>query len=308
MGCIYILWNTVNNKAYVGQTKHDTPEHRFAAHLGEPTYYRDNTGKKVESKNESRNSEIAKDVEEYGKDAFRCGILYENIPTDSLDDYEVMAMQQYDTIHPNGYNRNRGPVKLQHKYNPKLLPPFVKGIEKYDYSEEYDEEYHEEVVYEKYQDYPTVSPWTDDGTYPRTIWNVNTITRRVWTVYDQITESWYTIERKEIKMSEAQIACVRKICIFVDSEKIVEKEMLQSEVAFHESDLRQISKELLEERTSKQWHHTVDNRDENARGVIQRWQFADVNRRHAMVVFDYFSIPENDFDGTIASRSDAALL
>ena len=50
MGCIYILWNTVNNKAYVGQTKHDTPEDRIAAHLGEPTYYRDHTGKKVESK------------------------------------------------------------------------------------------------------------------------------------------------------------------------------------------------------------------------------------------------------------------
>ena len=75
MGCIYILLNTANNKAYVGQTKHDTPEHRIAAHLGEPTYYRDHTGKKVESLNHSRNSEIAKDVEEYGKDAFMVNIV-----------------------------------------------------------------------------------------------------------------------------------------------------------------------------------------------------------------------------------------
>ena len=61
-------------------------------------------------------------------------------------------------------------------------------------------------------------------------------------------------------------------------------------------------------RPSKQWDHTVDKRDENARGVIQRWQFADVNGRHAMVVFDYLSIPENEFDGTIISRRDAVLL
>ena len=117
MGCIYILLNTVNNKAYVGQTKHDTPEDRIAAHLGEPTYYRDHTGKKVESKNQSRNPGIAKDVEKYGKDSFKWKILYEDIPTESLDEYEVMGMQAYDTIHPNGYNKNRGPVKLQHKCN-----------------------------------------------------------------------------------------------------------------------------------------------------------------------------------------------
>ena len=187
----------------------------------------------------------SKDVEEYGKDAFKWEILYENIPTDSLDDYEVMVMQQYNTIQPNGYNRNRGPVRLQHKYNPELLPPFVKGIQNYDYSEEYNEE----VVYEDYQDYPTVYPWTDDVKYPRTIYNVNKVVRRVWTVYDEITENWYTIERKEIKMSNAKIARVRKLVIIVDGKHIVEKEMFQSEVAFHESDLRQISKELLEERT-----------------------------------------------------------
>ena len=213
-----------------------------------------------------------------------------------------MAMEQYNTIQPNGYNRNRGPVRLQHKYNPELLPPFVKGIQNYDYSEEYNEE----VVYEDYQDYPTVYPWTDDVKCPRTIYNVNKVVRRVWTIYDEVTESWYTIERKE--MSNAKIARVRKLVIIVDGKHIVEKEMFQSKVAFHESDLRQISKELLEERTSKQWDHTVDKRDESVRGVIQRWQFADVKGRHAMVVFDYISIPENEFDGTIISRRDAVLL
>lgn len=197
MGCIYILWNTVNNKAYVGQTKHDTPENRIAAHLGEPIYYRDHTGKKVESKNQSQNPGIAEDIEKYGKDSFKWAILYEDIPTESLDEYEVIGMQAYDTIHPNGYNRNRGPVKFQHKYNPELLPPFVKGIQKYHYSEEYDEEYQEEVVYEEYQDYQTVYPWTDDGEYPHTIYKVNEVMRRVWTVYDEITESWYTIERSD---------------------------------------------------------------------------------------------------------------
>ena len=200
MGCIYILWNTVNNKAYVGQTKHDTPEDRIAAHLGEPTYYRDHTGKKVESKNQSRNPGIAKDVEKYGKDSFKWKILYEDIPTESLDEYEVMGMQAYDTIHPNGYNKNRGPVKLQHKHNPKLLPPFVKGIEKYEYSEQYDEEYEEEVVYdETYQDYTTNDPWTDpdDGQYPRKIYHVTEVTHRIWKVYDEITEAWYTIERSD---------------------------------------------------------------------------------------------------------------
>ena len=177
MGCIYILWNTVNNKVYVGQTKHDTPENRIAAHL-------------------ARNSEIAKDVEKYGNDAFKWGILYENIPTELLDHYKVKGMQAYDTVHPNGYNKNRGPVKLQHKYNPKLLPPFVKGIEKYAYSEQYDEEYEEEVVYdETYQDYVTNYPWTDpdDGQYPRKIYHVTEVTHRIWKVYDEITEAWYTI-------------------------------------------------------------------------------------------------------------------
>ena len=109
-------------------------------------------------------------------------------------------------------------------------------------------------------------------------------------------------------MSEAKIACVRRMVIIVDSKHVVDRAMPQLEVAVYESGLRQESKELLEERTSKQWVRTKEDRQENAMGVVQNYQFSDLNSRLAMVIFDYLPIPENEFDGAIASRINAARL
>ena len=109
-------------------------------------------------------------------------------------------------------------------------------------------------------------------------------------------------------MSEAKIARVKRLVIIADNRHIVDEKMPQLDVTIYESVLRQESKRLLEEKTGNQWFHTKEDRQPNAMGVVQNYQFVDLDGSPAMIIFDYFLIPENNFDGAIASRIDAAVL
>ena len=90
MGTIYKITNTVNGKAYIGQTT--DPERRIKEHFypGSRRYHLQNA--------------IAK----YGKDVFTVETLFENVPLDDLDRLEKQAIKEHNTLVPNGYNLRDG--------------------------------------------------------------------------------------------------------------------------------------------------------------------------------------------------------
>ena len=87
MGCIYKQTNTVNNMAYIGQSKRDPEKTRKRDHL---------SGR--------GNKHIKKDIEKYGKDVFVFEILHDGIIPEFLDDLEEEEIAKHNTVHPNGYN------------------------------------------------------------------------------------------------------------------------------------------------------------------------------------------------------------
>ena len=91
MGSIYKITNTVNSKAYIGQTRYDAEKTRISKHL---------TG------NGSRI--IKKAIEKYGQDAFTYEILHDGIIPEFLDDLEIEAIEKFNTIAPHGYNLTAG--------------------------------------------------------------------------------------------------------------------------------------------------------------------------------------------------------
>ena len=93
MGSIYKITNTVNGKAYIGQTIHDAEKTRIQNHL---------TG----NRNGSRL--VRRAVEKYGKDAFTYEILYDGIIPEFLDPLEIEAIAKFNTLAPHGYNLDTG--------------------------------------------------------------------------------------------------------------------------------------------------------------------------------------------------------
>ena len=91
MGSIYKITNTVNGKAYIGQTIRDAEKTRIRAHL-----------------NGYGNEDVKKDIEKYGKDAFIYEILYDGIIPEFLDDYEREEITKHNTVAPHGYNQTNG--------------------------------------------------------------------------------------------------------------------------------------------------------------------------------------------------------
>lgn len=91
MGCIYKITNTVNGKAYIGQTRHDAEKTRIRDHF---------TGR--------GNEDVKKDIEIYGQDAFTFEILLDGIIPELLNSFEKEAIAKFNCVHPNGYNQNRG--------------------------------------------------------------------------------------------------------------------------------------------------------------------------------------------------------
>ena len=91
MGCIYKATNTYNNKAYIGQTRHDAYKTRIKDHFA------------------GRGSRLVKQaVDKYGKDAFIVEILHDGIIPELLDSYEIEAIKKYNTLAPHGYNLDTG--------------------------------------------------------------------------------------------------------------------------------------------------------------------------------------------------------
>lgn len=91
MGCIYKITNTVNGKAYIGQTRHDAEKTRRRDHF---------TGR--------GNADVKEDIEKYGKDVFTFEILHDGIIPELLNSFEKEAIAKFNCVHPNGYNKNRG--------------------------------------------------------------------------------------------------------------------------------------------------------------------------------------------------------
>ena len=93
MGCIYKITNTVNGKAYIGQTIHDAYKTRIRYHLNSK-----NSGSRL----------VKHAVAKYGKDAFKVEILHDGILPEFLDTLEIEAIAKFNTIAPHGYNLETG--------------------------------------------------------------------------------------------------------------------------------------------------------------------------------------------------------
>lgn len=90
-GLIYIIRNNINNKVYIGQTTR-TMETRFKQHI-----YDSN----------KLNTHIYKAMRKYGVDNFYVELIEDNIPSEELDNKEVMYIKNFDSYY-NGYNSTLG--------------------------------------------------------------------------------------------------------------------------------------------------------------------------------------------------------
>ena len=91
MACIYMITNTENGKAYIGQTKNDAKTARVNRHLN-------GDGSRL----------IKQAIDKYGIDAFAWEILEDSIIPEMIETYEINAIKKYNTITPNGYNLTSG--------------------------------------------------------------------------------------------------------------------------------------------------------------------------------------------------------
>ena len=85
LGCIYRILNIINYKCYIGQTVNK--EKRFKQHL---------SGRTV--------PKLANAIKRYGKESFRCEVLYDKIPTWMLSDLEERTIRTYNSDGEDGYN------------------------------------------------------------------------------------------------------------------------------------------------------------------------------------------------------------
>ena len=112
MGCIYKITNSVNGKSYIGQTIQDV-EKRVNDHLGMTRL-----GSRL----------ISDAVQEYGRESFDYEILYDEISSELLNDFEKKAIREFNTIDPNGYNLTpggEGGGKNLSRSKSEALPPSI---------------------------------------------------------------------------------------------------------------------------------------------------------------------------------------
>lgn len=107
MGYIYCLVNSVNNKKYIGQTKH-SPQIRFLQHLNSIKYPNRN------------NSPLYQAIAKYGKEKFSYFVI-EECDDSLLDEREQFWISEYNTYGKNGYNATRGGQKNSTKFNYKEI-------------------------------------------------------------------------------------------------------------------------------------------------------------------------------------------
>jgi group I intron endonuclease len=107
-GIIYCIENLENGKRYVGQTTRDLVE-RFREHCG-------NGGTSVSPK-------LKNAIKKYGKDCFCVEILWEidSCVQDELNKKEIEFIENFNTMHPNGYNLTYGGLGGRHSNETKKL-------------------------------------------------------------------------------------------------------------------------------------------------------------------------------------------
>jgi group I intron endonuclease len=88
MGKIYLITNTINNKVYVGQTKHSI-EYRFKEH-----------------QHPSKKTTITQAIQKYGKENFTVELL-EECNIHNLDERETFYIEKYNS-YKEGYNNTIG--------------------------------------------------------------------------------------------------------------------------------------------------------------------------------------------------------
>ena len=95
MSIIYKIENKTNNKIYIGQTKTNL-KHRLGQHLAD---------KKV-------NTDLSNDLKNLGIENFSCEVLLDGeFNSDQLDLMEIIYINNYNSIFPNGYNSTTGGKK-----------------------------------------------------------------------------------------------------------------------------------------------------------------------------------------------------
>lgn len=103
MGVIYLRTNLVNGKQYVGQTTDLKRRERQWKCL----------------KWRYGNQLLTEERNKYGIDNFKLEIL-EECGNDKLDELEIIYIEKYNTIYPNGYNSDSGgKINFKHSYETK---------------------------------------------------------------------------------------------------------------------------------------------------------------------------------------------
>lgn len=94
MSYIYMIRNTVNNKAYIGQTINKL-ENRINDHFS-----------LTQPRRGSRLLKMA--IHKYGRNAFAVEILHDGVLNIFLDDLEISEIKKHNTLVPHGYNLDGG--------------------------------------------------------------------------------------------------------------------------------------------------------------------------------------------------------
>lgn len=94
MGYIYIIKNSFNDKVYIGQTKTKSIQHPWRRH-------------KKNAKDTTQNRPIVDAMRIIGVDNFKIEMLQE-CSNELLDEMEIKAIQEHNSLHPNGYNYTAG--------------------------------------------------------------------------------------------------------------------------------------------------------------------------------------------------------
>jgi hypothetical protein len=113
-GFIYVIHNTINEKVYVGQTIQQ-PYVRWGQHINcarslikYHTYKNTPDYKPPKKINQLLNSPLYSAIVEYGIDKFYMNVEFINICPDELNELEVDYIEEYNSLHPNGYNLSSG--------------------------------------------------------------------------------------------------------------------------------------------------------------------------------------------------------
>lgn len=113
-GFIYVIFNCINDKVYVGQTRR-TPYIRWGNHVysgRKVTEYNnrknDPNYKPPKNINNLLNSPLYSAMAKYGVNNFFMQVEYINIPYDELDELEIDLIKDYESLSPSGYNLSAG--------------------------------------------------------------------------------------------------------------------------------------------------------------------------------------------------------